>query len=319
MHLLTMMDELLRNRQALYRGVREGGSLRALCGRLLMLFLLSTALYGAVMGAFRCFHPSFFFSDFEISAANVAPVDGDVAGMAPENAAIYTRATLPPLTPGMLIRFNRTDPSDAYAVQAIGVEKGYNKIVLAPGVTLSERHSWLQPLLVAVKIPLLFLLTLLICSLALYIINLAMGMQLRFGPTLLLMLFALAVTTVKSRAIGVNTSSSTPEGLAAMQPETEEAPRPAGAVNEVPAPPPASPGFHYQEIPALGTPRPRAFASRVQLVLFSWLLLYCLVGSQLAWTLKPFLGTPYLPATPPFRLEQGNIFVSTVESCQDLK
>ena len=49
-------------------------------------------------------------------------------------------------------------------------------------------------------------------------------------------------------------------------------------------------------------------------VLYSWLLLYCLVGAQLAWTLKPFLGTPYLPATPPFRLDKGNIFVSTLES-----
>lgn len=34
--------------------------------------------------------------------------------------------------------------------------------------------------------------------------------------------------------------------------------------------------------------------------------------------LKPFLGTPYLPATPPFRLERGNIFVSTFGSMQDV-
>lgn len=49
-------------------------------------------------------------------------------------------------------------------------------------------------------------------------------------------------------------------------------------------------------------------------VLLTWLLLYCIVGGQIAWTLKPFLGTPYLPATPPFRVEGGNIYVSFAQS-----
>ena len=43
-------------------------------------------------------------------------------------------------------------------------------------------------------------------------------------------------------------------------------------------------------------------------------MLYALVGGQLAWTLKPFLGTPYLPETPPFRIESGNIYVSAFKT-----
>ena len=43
------------------------------------------------------------------------------------------------------------------------------------------------------------------------------------------------------------------------------------------------------------------------------------MGAQVAWTLKPFLGTPYLPETPPFRLDKGNIFVSTLESLHSIR
>jgi len=53
---------------------------------------------------------------------------------------------------------------------------------------------------------------------------------------------------------------------------------------------------------------------RATALLGAWLILYCFVGGQLAWTLKPFLGTPYLPATPPFRIESGNIYVSFFQS-----
>jgi hypothetical protein len=58
--------------------------------------------------------------------------------------------------------------------------------------------------------------------------------------------------------------------------------------------------------------RPGGRGRRAALV--SWLILYGLVGGQVAWTLKPFLGTPYLPALPPFRLESGNIYVSFFSS-----
>lgn len=343
MNLLTMMDELLRNRETLYRTARDGGNIGLLSRRLLLLFLLSSALYGAVMGTFRGLHPTYFFSDFELTAAAGAPVLGDVAGMTPETRSIYTSTTLPPISPGMQVRFNRTDPSEVYTVQSIGVEKGYNKIVLAPGGALTERGSWVLPALVALKIPLLFLLTLLVCSLALYIFNLAVGMRLHFGPVMLLMLFALAgtgvllvvftpiallfsvVTTsyhfmkimhvlifVVAGIFGVKILS---EGLTAMQDRPDET---SVAITEeitVPAPPPA---FPSQRSGTTTSTRHSGTSQRVHSVLVAWLFLYCLVGAQLAWTLKPFLGTPYLPATPPFRLEQGNIFVSTLESFQDI-
>ncbi len=60
MGLIQMMDDLLRNRGPIFEGVREGRGLGAVCGRLLLVFLATTALYGAVMGAFRPLHPEFF-------------------------------------------------------------------------------------------------------------------------------------------------------------------------------------------------------------------------------------------------------------------
>ena len=57
---------------------------------------------------------------------------------------------------------------------------------------------------------------------------------------------------------------------------------------------------------------------KIKSLLAAWLLLYAVIGGQLAWTLKPYVGTPYLPATPPFRVEAGNIFVSVFRSVASL-
>jgi hypothetical protein len=316
MKLFQMIDELLRDRSALYRTAREGKDLRQLCIRLLMLFLISSAIYGAVMGAFRSIHPDYFFSDFELTAKETPAIKGTIAGMMAENKAVYTTMDISTKITDATIRFNTTNPSDAYQVISISKEKNYTKIELAPDAQLKEAGGWMLPFLVALKIPLLFLLTLFVCAFALYIINLAIGMKLHFLPSMTLMLFALAGTSIIllvfapismlftvvtdnyhfmkimhtiifiiSGSFGVKILA---EGLMSMQ-----------AMDD-------------------GEEKPKA-NNQTKNVLVAWLILYCLVGAQLAWTLKPFLGTPYLPATPPFRMEKGNIFVSTIESMRDIK
>jgi hypothetical protein len=318
MKLIAMMDELLRNRSALYQQVLDGDSLKPLYTRLFLIFLLSSAIYGAVMGGFRCLHPEFNLSNFELTAAapDFKSLHGEIAGMMTEHNAVYTRAKIPADLQDAMIRFNTSDPSESYAVSGVTEEKGFTKITLGQGVPLTEEGRWALPLMVAVKIPLLFILTLGVCAFALYILNLAFGMQLRFLPSMTLVLFALAGTGVMlmvfapiSALFTVVTTSYhfmkifhvivfaiaglfgvriLGEGLAAMQ-------------------------RHHTETSGEAAP------GNAKWVLLSWLLLYCLVGAQLAWTLKPFLGTPYLPATPPFRVEQGNIFVSVLESTRGIK
>lgn len=350
MKLIAMIDELLRNRAALYQQAREGKGLRTLSLRLLLVFLITTAIYGAVMGTYRSIHPAFFLSDFELTTPKGETVRGAVAGMTPDHGVVYTQTKLPVAEPGSTVRFNLTNPSDAYPVSEIGTEKGYEKIVLAPGSMLAESNGWLLPILVALKIPLLFLLTLGVCALALYILNLAVGLQLHFLPSMTLMLFALAGTGVMlvvfapiTLLFAVVTASYhfmkilhvlvfiiagifgvkiLGEGLSSMQP-----PRNDDGPSDTPAGKPASAfGEHLQAQSPIPVPppyaevrHPDATSRKVRLVVFFWLLLYSLVGAQMAWTLKPFLGTPYLPATPPFRLEQGNIFVSTMASFQGMR
>ena len=309
MKLFAMMDALLRDRFTLYKRLIDGEDLGKLTVQMLLIFVLTAGLYGAAMGAFRWIHPEYVFSDFEISVPGQAPIRGKVSGMTQSPNAIYTEQTGLPMRSEAEIRFNLSQPTEPYRIDSISREKGYGKIVLAPEAELAEPNSWRMPLLVAVKTPLLFLLTLIICVPALYVINLALGMGLRFMPAVTLMAFALAATGImlgvfipivamfsvvtqsyhfmQMLHLGVFTLAGLfgvrilGEGLLRLAPEGSK---------------------RIKTLPIAG------------LLLISWLMLYALVGGQLAWTLKPFLGTPYLPETPPFRIESGNIYVSAFET-----
>jgi len=185
----------------------------------------------------------------------------------------------------------------------VAEEKDYTAIVLPPGTAMIEADAWRIPFFVALKTPLLFVLTLLICAPALYVLNLVFSLRLRFMPVMTLMTFALAAT-------GTMLAVFVP--IAAMFSVVTES-------------------YHFMKIlhvavfaiagifgvNVLGEGLVKLAPQGVKglrSLLAAWLLLYCLVGGQIAWTLKPFLGTPYLPATPPFRVEAGNIYVSTFRS-----
>jgi hypothetical protein len=303
MKILSLMDGLLRDRNALYEQAAQGTNLASLFARLMAVFAVTAALYGACMGTYRMFHPHYFFSDFEITSPKHDPVQGKIAGINPETKTIYTERTDLPKFTTADIRFNITEPSEAMTVQEIGVEKGYGKIVLAPTENIEEAQPWKIPPFVALKAPLLFFLTLLVCAPALYVLNLLFDIRLHFMPVMVLMAFALA---------------STGTVLAVFVPI-------AGLFSVV------TDSYHFMKIFHLGvfavaglfgvrvlgegliklTPQNR---KGVYPLMMSWLLLYCLVGAQIAWSLKPFLGTPYLPATPPFRVDTGNVYVSGFQS-----
>ena len=317
MKLLEAVNHLLRDRQSLYETAREGKNLLSLCGRLLLIFILTAGVYGAVMGAFRCIHPAYYFSDFGLSVAGQPPVQGKVAGMSVEDRSVYTRTPLPSLTSEATIRFNLSRPSKAYEVAKVGMEEGYGKILLAPNSVLEEPGAWKMPLIVALKTPLLFILTLVVCALALYALNLSFGMGLHFMPTMTVMLFALAGTGVLLAVFApisllftvVTTSYHFMKILHVLVFAV------AGSFG-VKILGEALAGMGTRQADADTSPVARR---RPSLLLPVWLLLYCLVGAQLAWSLKPFLGTPYLPDTPPFRIERGNMFVSTLESFQAMR
>ena len=340
MNLFTMIDSFFRDRDSLYQMAAEEKNLADLCKKLLIIFLISTGFYGAAMGSFRWFHPEYYFSDFELSIAGGRSVVKEVSGVNMDTRRVYfdigdladvvsllqqdekpaqseePRAYLSQVK-GAKIRFNVTHPSDPYEVVLISTEGGYGVIELSSESVFKEADTWTMPLLVSLKAPLLFVSTLLICSMALYMLNLSFGIGLKFMPTMTLMIFSLTATgamlgvfvpivgffsavtenyhfikvmhllvVAVAGFFGVRVLC---EGLARLAPESK-----GGVIKGV------------------------IKSFRTNMLLTSWLALYAIVGGQLAWTLKPWFGTPYLPSIPPFRMTSGNIYVTFFDSLSQM-
>jgi len=48
-----------------------------------------------------------------------------------------------------------------------------------------------------------------------------------------------------------------------------------------------------------------------------WLIVYALVGAQMGWILRPFIGSPDLPFTW-FRQRGGNVFVDVLRTVAEM-
>ena len=154
------------------------------------------------------------------------------------------------------------------------------------GIVLGMSHSWMQALMSAVKLPMLFLVTLLICLPTLYFFNLLYGSQLTFQQTTTLMMAAVTITGALSLAfasislffwltigeqytilillnVGVLGISSW-WGLSFLRQ-----------------------GMRHVQRQALDVRQGR--------ILITWLVIYAFVGTQMAWALRPFFGVPSEP------------------------
>jgi hypothetical protein len=228
------------------------------------------------------------------------------------------------------------------------------------GAVLGSFHSVLMALTSAVKLPLLFAVTLAICLPTLYLFNLVFGARLSVRQSLALVMVALTVTAMLALAfapISLFFLITAPDygffkllnvailGLSALvglrfltggmrvlnehgllAPEKAPAevpaaapavpaqtpvPVPAGApaakgtangattaVTE-PAPPAVTvpPGYVLQPVRShpgayQRPPRPAGANPPSMTLLYVWIFLFGFVGTQLAWTLRPFFGSP---------------------------
>jgi len=220
------------------------------------------------------------------------------------------------------------------------------------GAVLGSFHSVLMALTSAVKLPLLFLVTLAICLPTLYLFNLVFGARLSIRQSLSLVMVALTVTAMLALAfapislfflitapdygffkllnvailalsalVGLRfltggmrvlnehgllapvpaTLAEAPVSPAveARQPELVGAAPAAADSTSVPTPvPPAQvqvpPGYTLTPLRPLGPPaRPPAQPTPPSMtLLYVWIFLFGFVGTQLAWTLRPFFGSP---------------------------
>jgi hypothetical protein len=206
--------------------------------------------------------------------------------------------------------------------------------------------GWLQLMYSAAKVPMLFFLTLLITLPSLYVFNALVGCQLAFSAVVRLLIAALGVTLAVlasfgtivvffslcstsypfmvllnvlmfavSGVLGMNFLLQTLHRLAVARSAVwlEQFAVPVSPVdpNAPIAPPP---------LPELG-PGDRlpgsTFGRPVKTVFAVWVLVFGLIGAQMGWVLRPFIGAPSAPVTF-FRAREGNFFQAVADKLEDL-
>jgi hypothetical protein len=185
------------------------------------------------------------------------------------------------------------------------------------GAVLGASNSFLQALSSAVKLPVMFLVTIAICMPTLYLFNLVFGARLSIKQAVALVLVAVSVISALSLAFapislfflvtapdyefykllnvvilaltGVVGLTVLLDGMRSLNKHAVPASTPPGA-------------------------QPGPQEPRVNMTLLRiWVLLFGFVGTQLAWTLRPFLGSPS-EKFQVFRALEGNFYVNIVET-----
>ena len=256
------------------------------------------------------------------------------------------------------------------------------------GAVLGSFHSVLMALTSAVKLPLLFLVTLAICLPTLYLFNLVFGARLSIRQSLALVMVALTVTAMLALAfapislfflitapdynffkllnVAILTLSAVvglrfltggmrvlnESGLLTPEKPAEAvvpmSPAPAGAavasapgtpaavaaqagngavttvappapVHAPPAPIQVPPGYvlhpvHQQLARPVKAP---STTPPSMTLLYVWILLFGFVGTQLAWTLRPFFGSPGKPFSL-YRDIDGNFYAEIFRTLSHL-
>ena len=153
------------------------------------------------------------------------------------------------------------------------------------GAVLGSTHSLLQALSSAAKLPILFLITLIICIPALYIFSVLFGSNQRLNQSIALVLSALTVTTVLMLSFAPITFffMLTTSGYQFFKLLNVLFFVIAGILGML---------FLSRGMRVVSASDKDEGAKMRGLVLYVWIVLYAFVGSQMAWTLRPFIGYP---------------------------
>jgi hypothetical protein len=154
------------------------------------------------------------------------------------------------------------------------------------GAVLGASHSWQQALMSALKLPVLYLVTLLICLPTLYFFNLLYGSQLTFPQTSALLLAAVTVTGALALAFA---SISMFFWLTVGEQYTLLTLLNSGVLAVS-----SWWGLSFLRQGMRHVQRGAANGRRRR-ILATWLLIYAFVGTQMGWALRPFFGVPGEP------------------------
>jgi hypothetical protein len=173
------------------------------------------------------------------------------------------------------------------------------------GAVLGSKAGALQALSSAVKLPILFLATLLICAPTLYFFHVLFGSSQGLRQTIALMLTAITVTSVLlvSFCPIVVFFLLTTAGYQFFKVLNVAIFGICGVVGVI---------FLNQGLRIVSSDDPEGARGR-GCVTWLWVVLYAFVGSQMAWTLRPFIGAPSMPFEL-FRQLGGNFYADVVAS-----
>ena len=177
------------------------------------------------------------------------------------------------------------------------------------GAVMGSTHSLWQTLSSAVKLPLLFLATLVVCSPTLYFFNLIFGSNQSLAQNFTLILTAITVTAVLLLSFApivlfflLTTShyqffKLLNVGVFAL----------SGIVGVL---------FLSQGMRIVSASGEEGIQARRNVVRL-WIFIYAFVGSQMAWTLRPFIGAPRLQFEL-FRQLGGNFYANIFASIGEI-
>jgi hypothetical protein len=178
------------------------------------------------------------------------------------------------------------------------------------GAVMGASSSLWQTMSSAVKLPILFLATLFVCVPSLYFFSLLFGSNQSLGQSVTVILTAITVTAVlllSCAPITLFFLLTTPSQYQFFKLLNVTIFTVSGLMGIV---------FLYQGIKVISGSEGEGASTR-KWVLILWMFVYAFVGSQMAWTIRPFIGAPGTPFEL-FRQLGGNFYSNVFSSIGEI-
>jgi hypothetical protein len=170
-------------------------------------------------------------------------------------------------------------------------------------------HGWMYSVAAAIKLPVLFLLTLAICMPLVYVLNVLIGAREQFRVIFGLMMSSLAVTSILLAACALILAffMLSTRSYAFIKLLNVIVFSIAGLYGVWYL----SRSMHWMAVK--GGEQPEQQRPNVTTIITWWLITYGIVGTQMAWMMRPFIGHPGTPFSI-FRAQESNFYVEVANS-----
>ena len=170
-------------------------------------------------------------------------------------------------------------------------------------------HGWMYSVAAAIKLPVLFLLTLAICMPLVYVLNVLIGAREQFRVIFGLLMSSLAVTSILLAACALILAffMLSTRSYAFIKLLNVVIFSVAGLYGVWYL----SRGMHW--IAAKGGEQSEQQRPNVTTIITWWLITYGIVGTQMAWMMRPFIGHPGTPFSI-FRAQESNFYVDVANA-----